>query len=142
MLTTRILCMKCCDLYTEIPRRQEPYIKPWMPFLRAKVVDDCLIDCKSKDIMTVFKKEILTRFVGTDEGEVTKYLGCELIRDRSVKTGTIVQKGYTERVLKTFGMWDVNGPNSSSPLSEYYWMFVVFGEHDEVISGSGTSSDC
>jgi hypothetical protein len=30
--TTRILCMKCCDLYTEIPRRQEPYIKPWMPF--------------------------------------------------------------------------------------------------------------
>jgi hypothetical protein len=38
MLTTRILCMKCCDLYTEIPRRQEPYIKPWMPFSRAKVL--------------------------------------------------------------------------------------------------------
>jgi hypothetical protein len=56
--------------------------------------------------MTVFKKEILTRFVGTDEGEVTEYLGCELIRDRSAKTGTFVQKGYTERVFKTFGMWD------------------------------------
>jgi hypothetical protein len=28
MLTTRILCMKCCDLYTEIPRHHEPYIKP------------------------------------------------------------------------------------------------------------------
>jgi hypothetical protein len=26
-------------------------------------VNDCLISCKSKDIMTVFKKEILTRFV-------------------------------------------------------------------------------
>jgi hypothetical protein len=56
--------------------------------------------------MTAFKKEILTRFVGTDEGEVTDYLGCELIRDRSAKTAKIVQKGYTERVLKTFGMWD------------------------------------
>jgi hypothetical protein len=28
-------------------------------------VDDCLIDCKSKDIMVVFKKKILTRFIGT-----------------------------------------------------------------------------
>jgi hypothetical protein len=68
-------------------------------------VDDYLIACKSKDIMTAFKKEILTRFIGTDEGEVTEYLGCELIRDRSAKTATIVQKGYAERVLKTFGMW-------------------------------------
>jgi hypothetical protein len=69
-------------------------------------VDACLIACKSKDIMTTFKKEILTRFIGTDEEEVTEYLGCELIRDRSAKTVTIVQKGYTERVLKTFGMCD------------------------------------
>ena len=29
-----------------------------------------------------------------------------MIRDRSAKTATIVQKGYAERVLKTFGMWD------------------------------------
>jgi hypothetical protein len=41
-------------------------------------VDDCLIECKSKDIMVVCKKEILTRFVGTDEGEVTEYLGYDL----------------------------------------------------------------
>ena len=33
-------------------------------------------------------------------------LGCELIRDRSAKTAIIVQRGYAERVLKTFGMWD------------------------------------
>ena len=52
--------------------------------------------------MTAFKKEILTRFVGTDEGEVTEYLGCdhlgcELIRDRST------QKECTECVLNVFG---------------------------------------
>ena len=37
---------------------------------------------------------------------MTEYLGCELIRDRSAKTATTVHKGYAERVLKTFGMWD------------------------------------
>ena len=55
-------------------------------------VDDWLIDCKPKDIMTVFK--------------ITEYLGWELIHDHSVKTDTIVQKGNIECVLKTFGMWD------------------------------------
>jgi hypothetical protein len=69
-------------------------------------VDDCLIACKSKDIIAAFKKEMLTWFVGTYEGEVTEYLGYELIRDRSAKTATIVQKGYAERVLIFFGMWD------------------------------------
>jgi hypothetical protein len=71
-------------------------------------VDDCLLACKSKDIMAAFKKEILTRFIGTDEGEVTECLqpGCELIRNRSAKTAKLVQRGYAERVSKTFGMWD------------------------------------
>ncbi len=52
-------------------------------------VDDCLIACKSEDIMAAFRKEILIRFVGTDAGEVTEYLGCELIRDRSDKTAKL-----------------------------------------------------
>jgi len=47
-----------------------------------------IVACKSKDIMVAFKKEILTRFIGTDEGEVTEDLGCELIRDRSAKSAT------------------------------------------------------
>jgi hypothetical protein len=59
--------------------------------------------------MTAFKKEILARFVGTDEGEVTEYLAwmrapwmradSTAIRDR------LTQKGYAECVLKTFGMF-------------------------------------
>jgi hypothetical protein len=31
-------------------------------------VDDCLIDCKSATVMTAFKQDLLSRFVGTDEG--------------------------------------------------------------------------
>ena len=67
---------------------------------------DCLIDCKSATVMTVFKQDLLDRFVGTDEGEVTEYLGCEIIGNREARTSKIVQAGYVERVLKTFGMWD------------------------------------
>ena len=59
-----------------------------------------------------FKQDLLSRFVGTDEGEVTEYLGCEIIRDREAKTAKIVQAGYSERVLKTFGMWDCHPVNT------------------------------
>jgi hypothetical protein len=90
-------------------------------------VDDCLIVCKSKGMMASFKKEILTRFIGTDEGEVTEYLVCDLIRDLSTKSVTIVQKGYSECVLKTFGMWDFKP--CATPLDTN-----VFGEHDETRS--------
>ena len=64
-----------------------------------------LIVCKSTDIVD-FKKEILTRFIVTDEGEVTEYLGCELIRNRLAKPAKLVQRGYAEQVLRTFGKLD------------------------------------
>ena len=56
--------------------------------------------------MSKFKKDLLSRFVGTDEGEVTEYLGCELVRDRKTRTGHLVQAGYAERVLRAFDMWE------------------------------------
>lgn len=43
---------------------------------------------------------------------MTEYLGCEIIRDREAKTAKIVQAGYAERVLKTFGMWDCHPVNT------------------------------
>ena len=69
-------------------------------------VDDCLLSCKSADVMSKFKQDLLQRFAGTDEGEVTEYLGCELIRNRKARTGQLVQKGYAERVLRAFDMWE------------------------------------
>ncbi len=98
MLTTRILCMKYYDLYNPssprvLHKTMDAFFKSegfdtirfeeslWKKVGRGKYaediyvsahVDDCLIACKSKDIITAFKKEILTRFVGTDKGEVTE----------------------------------------------------------------------
>eukprot|EP00961_Rhodomonas_salina_P128644 1733322-Rhodomonas_salina.1 len=42
--------------------------------------------CESLGTLQAFKQQFLTRFEGTDEGEVTTYLGCELIRDRAKRT--------------------------------------------------------
>ena len=69
-------------------------------------VDDCLLSCKSSTVMSKFKADLLSRFAGTDEGEVTEYLGCELVRDRKTRTGHLVQAGYAERVLRAFDMWE------------------------------------
>jgi hypothetical protein len=54
--------------------------------------------------LTEKKMKLLSRFVGTGEGEVTTYLGCELIRNHAAQTTKLVQKGYVERALRTFGM--------------------------------------
>jgi hypothetical protein len=54
------------------------------------------------------KAHILDRFIGTDEGEVTEYLGCELVRDRKTRTGQLIQAGYAEGVLRVFNMWECN----------------------------------
>ena len=69
-------------------------------------VDDRLLSCKSLSVMSQFKGDSLSRFAGTDEGEVTEYLGYELVRDRKARTGRLVQAGYAERVLRAFSMWD------------------------------------
>jgi hypothetical protein len=70
-------------------------------------VDDCLLSCKSLTVMAEFKAHIGT-FRRTDEGEVTEYLGCEIVRDRKAHTGQLIQAGYAERVLRVFNMWDCN----------------------------------
>jgi hypothetical protein len=46
--------------------------------------------------MAEFKAHMLERFIGTDEGEVTEYLGCEHVRDRKARTGQLIQAGYVE----------------------------------------------
>jgi len=56
--------------------------------------------------MRKFKLSLLQRFTGTDEGPVTQYLGCQLIRNRHNRTPQLVQTAYFERLLHTFDMWD------------------------------------
>eukprot|EP00961_Rhodomonas_salina_P094115 1266341-Rhodomonas_salina.1 len=53
--------------------------------------------------MEQFKHDFLQRFDGTNEGAVHEYLGCEVVRDWEKGSLSILQRGYTERVLKIYG---------------------------------------
>eukprot|EP00961_Rhodomonas_salina_P039396 529613-Rhodomonas_salina.1 len=46
--------------------------------LMSAHIDDTLILCEDLDTLTKFKALMLTLFEGTDEGEVTEYLGCNV----------------------------------------------------------------
>jgi hypothetical protein len=95
-------------------------------------VDDCLLSCKSLTVMAEFKAHMLERFIGTEEGEVTEYLGCELVRDRKARTGQLIQAGYAERVLRVFNMWECNpvaapmDPNVRLSKLDCPWWLIRF----------------
>ena len=74
----------------------------------SRHIDDTLICCTSLKELEKFKRAFLKRFEGTDEGEVTQYLGCEITRDFKNKTGTLNQKAYVKKMLQKYDMWDVH----------------------------------
>jgi hypothetical protein len=78
-------------------------------------IDDTLMATESLVTMQKFKEAFLTRFEGTDEGEVTTYLGCELVRDRATRTIIFRQSVYAQKVLQIYGCWD-NVTPVSTPL--------------------------
>jgi len=69
-------------------------------------IDDSLIACSSLLVMHKFNSALLQRFTGIDEGPVTQYLVCQLMRDRPNRTSQLVPTAYTKRLLRTFDMWD------------------------------------
>ena len=71
-------------------------------------IDDTLILCKCLKVMEAFKRHLLSRFDGTDEGEVTEYLGCVIERDRAAGTITLSQKHYSKRILALYNMQEAN----------------------------------
>eukprot|EP00961_Rhodomonas_salina_P197970 2671328-Rhodomonas_salina.1 len=71
-------------------------------------IDDTLILCEDLGTLQQFKQAFLTHFEGTDEGEVTEYLCCDIIRDRAAGTLTIKQTAYIQRILAHHGMQDAN----------------------------------
>eukprot|EP00961_Rhodomonas_salina_P076425 1026382-Rhodomonas_salina.1 len=62
----------------------------------------------SLDTLSKFKARFLERFEGTDEGEVTEYLGCDIVRDREQGTLTIRQTAYIRKCIAVHGMTNAN----------------------------------
>eukprot|EP00961_Rhodomonas_salina_P166285 2240922-Rhodomonas_salina.1 len=58
------------------------------------------------DVMNQFKASFLSAFEGTDDGEVSEYLGCEVQLGWKKRELKLSQRGYTARILKIYGMED------------------------------------
>eukprot|EP00961_Rhodomonas_salina_P006608 89707-Rhodomonas_salina.1 len=76
--------------------------------LMSAHIDDTLILCEDLDTLSKLKALMLTRFEGTDEGDVTEYLGCEVVRDREQRTLHLRQSAYIKKVLAFHAMTDAN----------------------------------
>mmetsp|Transcript_20028 Transcript_20028/g.40794 ORF Transcript_20028/g.40794 Transcript_20028/m.40794 type:complete len:140 (+) Transcript_20028:342-761(+) len=71
-------------------------------------INDTLILCENTDTLQNFKTHFLTRFEGTDEGEVTEYLGCDIVSNRAARTLTLRQASYIRWILAAHSMTDAN----------------------------------
>eukprot|EP00961_Rhodomonas_salina_P023287 312990-Rhodomonas_salina.1 len=66
-------------------------------------------------VLEKFKTDFLGLLDGTNEGAVHEYLGCEVVRDWEKGSLSLLQHGYTERVLKIYGF--ENATPARTPLS-------------------------
>ena len=78
----------------------------------AVFVDDLLIVGPSKSDINEMKEKLNIRFHMTDLGPCHYYLGMEVSRDRQNRTIHLSQKGYIEKVLRDFSMWECK-PNAT-----------------------------
>jgi hypothetical protein len=71
--------------------------------LVATHVDDSIVTGSNDDKTDTFVSEMLDRFDGTCEGNLTEMLGMEWERD--IEASILHQKAFTEKLLKAFGFW-------------------------------------
>ena len=69
-------------------------------------VDDIMLAFSDDKHGTDFKRALLTRFSGSDEGPLRRYLGIDITRDG--KQLHMSQEAYAREVLERFGMQDCN----------------------------------
>jgi hypothetical protein len=74
----------------------------------AVYVDDLLIAGPSKADIQKIKDALSQRFEMTDLGACTYYLGMSVTRDRRNRVLRLNQRGYIEKVLRDFSMWECN----------------------------------
>jgi hypothetical protein len=79
----------------------------------AIFVDDLLIIGPSLADINDIKAKLNERFHMTDLGPCKYYLGMEVTRDRPNRTLKLSQRGYIEKVLREFGMWDCSQKNDT-----------------------------
>ena len=69
-------------------------------------VDDIILACDSKAVLSDVKTKILTKFKGRDLGNAEQYLNIKIERDRKAKTLKLSQPTHVSELLDKFHMSD------------------------------------
>jgi hypothetical protein len=81
--------------------------------LVATHVDDSIVTGSDDDKTDIFVRELLDRFDGTCERNLTEILGMEWERDIEAGTSVLHQRAFTEKLLKAFGFWEYSKPTKT-----------------------------
>jgi hypothetical protein len=81
--------------------------------LVATHVDDSIVTGSDDDKTDIFVRELLERFDGTCERNLTEILGMEWERDIEAGTSVLHQRAFTEKLLKAFGFWEYSKPTKT-----------------------------
>ena len=69
-------------------------------------IDDFVIACGNRRVLTGFRARLLDAFEGIYEGKLQHYLGCEVTRDMDKGTTHLSQTHYAEEILRTHKFWN------------------------------------
>ena len=67
---------------------------------------DILIAARSKAGVDGVKRQLLSKFEGTDLGEATFFLAMDILRDRAARTIKLTQKRLTAQLKEIFDLDD------------------------------------
>ncbi|CAI7833075.1 unnamed protein product, partial [Closterium sp. NIES-54] len=73
------------------------------PFYVLVYVDDLVFATADTEALTLVKSELQKRHTCTDLGELRRYLGLQITRDRARRTITLAQSHMVHQVLQRFG---------------------------------------
>jgi deoxyribodipyrimidine photolyase-like uncharacterized protein len=79
----------------------------------ATHVDDSIVTGSNDDKTDTFVREMLDRFDGTCERNLTEMLGMEWERDIEAGTSILHQRAFAEKLLKAFGFWQYSKPTKT-----------------------------
>ena len=121
----------------------------------ALYVDDLLIACSNKALLAETKAQLSSRFKMKDLGESKIILGMDISRDRSLRTLSLCQSRYAQKVIDRFGMTsarglptpldaDVDFTQPAAPCTEPYreaigsLMYLMVGTRPDLAYAIGT----
>ncbi|CAI7867073.1 unnamed protein product [Closterium sp. NIES-54] len=100
-------------------------------------VDDLLAASSSAAMLKVLKELLKAAFELWEILPVQKYLGLEIVRDRSVRKLWLHQQGYTDKLHRRFLDKEQNGHTPKTPFSVDAYATLIFDDKEAHKLGSG-----